>query len=291
MESNFYIEYYKRGQLVRQDAAGKGYAYCYSGFSWGDIWKIVQTSIIGYFSKNYVDALMKIAQGSDTTCFKKQTIDIVYDGSYDQIKIIFTGWSDDDLISDACGFDSQNIGAYWEWKFFTISDNKYYRVTWSIDLHALNDGAPKSFRFSGYAKDDGWWQDSLASSMLEINYRSLSYGYKSTLYTNEMLNADSVLMSENREYRLIMQRDGNLVIYDSGNRAVWASNTNGRGDGCRLVMQGDGNLVIYNPKNQPVWASGTAGKGNGCRLVMQNDRNLVIYNSQGAPVWASNTNL
>jgi surface antigen len=53
-------------------------------------------------------------------------------------------------------------------------------------------------------------------------------------------------------------------------------------------MQGDGNLVIYTSATKPVWASNTAGTGGGNHLVMQNDGNLVIYTSAGKPVWASN---
>ena len=41
-----------------------------------------------------------------------------------------------------------------------------------------------------------------------------------------------------------MQSDGNAVIYDSG-KAVWATNTNGRGSApYRIVMQRDGNLLF-----------------------------------------------
>lgn len=53
--------------------------------------------------------------------------------------------------------------------------------------------------------------------------------------------------------RLIMQSDGNLVIYDEFNRARWASNTVGRGWTARL--QTDGNFVVYTRSNRPVWAS------------------------------------
>lgn len=56
----------------------------------------------------------------------------------------------------------------------------------------------------------------------------------------------------------IMQGDGNLVLYN-GSRPLWASNTCGRGDGCRLMVQDDGNVVMYDARNAPVWASKTQG--------------------------------
>ncbi|MBP2173106.1 hypothetical protein J3E05_001438, partial [Methanococcus voltae] len=63
--------------------------------------------------------------------------------------------------------------------------------------------------------------------------------------------------------------------------------TDGKG-GNKLVMQSDGNLVIYKKDNKPIWASNTDGKG-GNKLVMQSDGNLVIYKKDNKPIWASNT--
>jgi hypothetical protein len=59
---------------------------------------------------------------------------------------------------------------------------------------------------------------------------------------------------------LVMQHDGNLVLYSygpSGRRVCWASGTNGRG-GRFVEYQHDGNLVIYTADSRAVWASGRA---------------------------------
>jgi hypothetical protein len=56
------------------------------------------------------------------------------------------------------------------------------------------------------------------------------------------------------------QTDGNLVAYLSEGPAVWASNTAGKGAGT-LVLQDDGNLVLYRNSNRAViWATNTYGK-------------------------------
>ena len=48
-------------------------------------------------------------------------------------------------------------------------------------------------------------------------------------------------------FELVMQDDGNLVLYDAGrSRALWSSRTNGDG-GAFVTMQADGNLVVYEP--------------------------------------------
>lgn len=54
--------------------------------------------------------------------------------------------------------------------------------------------------------------------------------------------------------------DGNFVIYTEQGRKnpIWSSGTNSKGD--NLILQDDGNLVIYNQRGTPIWASCTDGK-------------------------------
>lgn len=108
----------------------------------------------------------------------------------------------------------------------------------------------------------------------------------SILSAGQQLLAGQELVSVGGQYQLIMQTDGNLVIYGNG-CVVWASNTAGTGTNNDLVMQTDGNLVIYTSAGRPVWASGTAGSGSSNDLNMQPDGNLVVYTSAAKPVWAS----
>ena len=110
------------------------------------------------------------------------------------------------------------------------------------------------------------------------------------LLPGETLTENQKLISLNGKYSLIMQDDGNAVIYRQVNNsrpAIWATGTNGQGKGCKFICQTDGNLVIYNSSGTPVWSSGTYGKPIS-GLIMQNDGNLVLYNGT-SPVWSSNT--
>ena len=86
------------------------------------------------------------------------------------------------------------------------------------------------------------------------------------------------------QHVLVMQGDGNLVLYHGGT-ATWASHTNGT-DARYAIMQGDGNLVVYGGPAR--WASGTWGHG-GAWLAVQDDGNVVIYVG-GTPIWATGTN-
>jgi hypothetical protein len=98
------------------------------------------------------------------------------------------------------------------------------------------------------------------------------------------------LVSISREFIAVFDKNtGNLSVqHVKGGKILWQSNSRNRGNGpYRLKMQIDGNLVIYDRNGKPTWASNTGGKGKGpFRIVMQDDYNLVIYGSTG-PTWAS----
>jgi L,D-peptidoglycan transpeptidase YkuD (ErfK/YbiS/YcfS/YnhG family) len=109
-----------------------------------------------------------------------------------------------------------------------------------------------------------------------------------TLFAGGRLDAGEMLQSANGSYRLVMQRDGNLVVSTAANRPLWASGTSGNA-GAYLVMQGDGNAVVYRA-GRALWHTHTAGNA-GARLVMQSDANLVVYRSDGTAAWASKRGL
>ncbi|WP_285576554.1 hypothetical protein [Actinoallomurus iriomotensis] len=55
---------------------------------------------------------------------------------------------------------------------------------------------------------------------------------------------------------LTMETGGNLVIYSSGDRAVWGAGRWGD-DNPRMVLQADANLVIQDKSGKPIWATNT----------------------------------
>jgi hypothetical protein len=103
---------------------------------------------------------------------------------------------------------------------------------------------------------------------------------------NEELFANQSITSADGRFTLILQSDGNIVVYQNAVRPLWESATVGSG-ATRLVMQSDGNLVAYRPDNVPVWASNTVGSPS--ELIMQSDGNLVIYRVGGGATWATGT--
>jgi hypothetical protein len=92
-----------------------------------------------------------------------------------------------------------------------------------------------------------------------------------------------MLASSATGYRLVLQDDGNLVVYSPADVAVWSTVTSGSG-ASSLALQRDGNLVLYTAAGHAVWWSGTVGSG-ATQLAMQGDGNLVLYDLD-RPVWA-----
>jgi hypothetical protein len=101
------------------------------------------------------------------------------------------------------------------------------------------------------------------------------------LYQNQcLLMGGAGLMSNNGLHRLVLQNDGNLVLYGpQGARWTPGAPSTGR----RLVLQ-DGNLVLYGPSGTFIWQSGTGGN-NGAWLALQPDGNLVLYDASGKALW------
>ncbi len=104
------------------------------------------------------------------------------------------------------------------------------------------------------------------------------------------LDAGQALGSCDGRFTLAMQADGNLVLYQNGVGALWASNTwhPTESTGYTAVMQDDGNFVLYENGAQALWDSGTPGHP-GSYLAIQDDGNVVVYAAGGTPLWVSNT--
>jgi hypothetical protein len=110
------------------------------------------------------------------------------------------------------------------------------------------------------------------------------------LTPGQKLFPNQALLSPNEWYALVMQDDGNLVLYPIGiTQADWSSGTSGRSVAW-AAMQSDGNFVVYESSGTPLWSSGTSGS-NVAWIALQNDGNLVIYRTDGQPLWSSSTSL
>jgi hypothetical protein len=107
------------------------------------------------------------------------------------------------------------------------------------------------------------------------------------------LNVGDTLVSPNGRATLVMQSDGNLVLYRNDaapgiSPALWSTKT--WAQPCTVaVMQWDGNFVLYDSSGKACWSTGTWDHP-GAYVVLQDSGNLVVYDN-GVPLWDSNTAL
>ncbi|XP_074477781.1 B-type lectin plumieribetin-like [Sebastes fasciatus] len=98
---------------------------------------------------------------------------------------------------------------------------------------------------------------------------------KNYLSKDDELRRGDYLMSNNGQWKAIFQDDGNFVLY--GWKPVWDTKTN-ESDSFRLCMQADSNLVMYNEAGTPKWDTKTfTNEKNVCRLQVTDDGQLVLY--------------
>ncbi|WP_117213866.1 S8 family serine peptidase [Allorhizocola rhizosphaerae] len=102
------------------------------------------------------------------------------------------------------------------------------------------------------------------------------------LVRGQALTGGQHIRSNVGNHELVMQGDGNLVQYQGG-LALWASGTQGN-PGAFVIMQHDGNLVIYRSNGTAIWATNTWGTAADA-LVMQDDGNVVLYGPGGVVYW------
>jgi hypothetical protein len=152
-------------------------------------------------------------------------------------------------------------------------------ATFYFTLSAPNSIGTYLENFGVVAEGRGWADNELASFKL----RTVE-PLPDAIRADTSMPADTYIRSPNLKYTFATQSDGNLVLYNNG-RAIWSSNTAGRG-ASNLTMQSDGNLVVYY-NGRATWSSNTAGLG-GVSLILQDDGNLVSYSPRGA-IWSTQT--
>ena len=97
----------------------------------------------------------------------------------------------------------------------------------------------------------------------------ITSGPRDLLQPGEVLTPGKAIASANGRFELVYQGDGNLVLYNEGLHASWASNTWNKCTDTRyyskeLGLQQDGNFVVYCHENgagaghyTPLWSTNT----------------------------------
>lgn len=111
----------------------------------------------------------------------------------------------------------------------------------------------------------------------------------STLGPNQILTGGQYLISPNSEYLLYMNTVGNLILFfwNTTPSVLWQTGTSGHSGGYLYEQGWDGNLVLYDSGGHAYWATNQYSANS--TLSLQNDANLIVYTSGGSPIWATNT--
>jgi hypothetical protein len=108
---------------------------------------------------------------------------------------------------------------------------------------------------------------------------------KNFLNAGDKLLINDYIASTDKQYFIVMQSDGNLVIYkgsgpsDNSGDAVWSSRTSGSYGQTFTQMQYDGNLVIYkgtpeDPKGA-LWSTTTGGQASGNYVAVLGEAGIL----------------
>ncbi|WP_329228378.1 tyrosinase family protein [Streptomyces sp. NBC_00111] len=135
------------------------------------------------------------------------------------------------------------------------------------------------------------WSNVRVSAVLD--HRRLGYVYDTEnptaqgdhMHPGDTLRSGDSISAGGGRYRLVYETDGNLVLYQDGERTPrWSSRTQRRSPGM-CVMQMNGDLTIDDADGQRVWNLGIDGRGN--RLRLTGDGALEVTGLSGAIAWRS----
>ena len=186
-----------------------------------------------------------------------------------------TGFGADTLWVANWGVSCPSTPTGWShWKFWQYADNGHVSgIGDLVDLDKFNGSEADLQKFA----DENSGPPTMPVPAAPTSCGAINAGHG--------LGPGKSVKSCDGRFELIMQADGNVVLYE-GSKALWATGTNGQG-GYVFIMQSDGNLVLYDAYQHPLWASNTY-RDTGDRLAIQNDGNLVVYRGSKAE-WDSGT--
>lgn len=161
------------------------------------------------------------------------------------------------------------------------------RAKWAADEAAAGRTGANRIPFDASPYDPYGGPGSL--SKLKVTDAKARNDYLSSSGRNG-LSINQSITSQNGQYQLILQPDGNLVLYKTaGHIPIWESETQGKGV-TKAVLQSDGNFVLL-AGAVPVWSTqSSSGGASQVSLQIQDDGNLVLWDVlKNKAIWASNT--
>ncbi len=120
--------------------------------------------------------------------------------------------------------------------------------------------------------------------MAPVVARFRSYKQRATGPLRPVLRSGDEILSASGRFALTYRGDGNLVLTDTELRTtLWSTGTAGTVPG-QVVLQEDGNMVVYDGGGRFRWSSGTEGNPL-AYLQLDDDGSLAIYSADGRRLW------
>lgn len=158
-----------------------------------------------------------------------------------------------------------------------------WTVSWNTSTHTLT----QTYLGATYSVQGIIHAPSTPTPTQAFPYPSYTFLGTDHLTDGQVIHAGQYIMAPNIETALVLLSNGDLALYGGVNAAqLWHTNTaNNPND--TLVLQNDGNLVLYSSSGGVLWASNTGSPGD--NVVVQLDGNFVQYSSGGQATWATGT--
>lgn len=192
----------------------------------------------------------------------------------------------------------------WETSMYKINDFIKLDQRCENNKPMLNIGLKTPARTITYSDDgliiqdfvDGSNHDKFKIIISKDNLASIMANKVQSVKQNNKLNSctkecQAAVISDNGEFKLITQNDGNLVIYDKNNKPIWSTNTINWGKPpYKTIMQNDGNLVLYDSTGKPAWSSAgtkewTKGAGGPYTMKLTDMGNITTYDKNNVINW------
>jgi len=114
-----------------------------------------------------------------------------------------------------------------------------------------------------------------------------------TMNAGQTLRQGECLKSANGQCKACLETDGNFVIKNQNGQTTWSSQTSKYGSPnppFKLVLQPDNHLILFDSASKPLWASYTMNKGEGsAHITLQDDCSLVLFDSKNKALWSHST--
>lgn len=106
------------------------------------------------------------------------------------------------------------------------------------------------------------------------------------LTAGQQLKPSQSLVSADGGQVAVVQKTGELALYEVGGDLRWTSGPGVKGS--RLVVRSTGDVALVAPDGTVGWHTGTKGI-KGARLVVQDDGDLVVRDTKGTVQWSAGT--